>query len=418
MFRNSTKDRSGGSDRFADLIMRFAGPMARFAQLPSVSAIQEGLMASISITITGTLFLILAMVSTVVPFLSTYFDQILNVYNMTLGFLGFYMAYTIAHSYGEKLGLDLKMSGLIGILSFFFICFKAGVDTSYFGSNGMFVAIITGICSIRIYKFLTDHRIVIRLPEEVPPIVVTSFSSIIPVIAIIFTAWFIRSILNIDLSQIVMNFFTPLLSGADSLGFYTVIMFITLILWSVGLNGPSMLAAITTPIVTNALASNAAAMAAGEPLKFIWTSEFNYSYLWLSSIYPLLLLLSLSKSKAFKAVAFASIPAALFNIIEPVVFGLPLAMNIYFMVPFVISGTIGCALSYFMTMIGFVGKAFLDVPFVTPPFASGLIITGDWKTLIVQAICFAIGVLVYLPFFKVYERRELEKERESEKAEG
>ncbi|MBO4919888.1 MAG: PTS sugar transporter subunit IIC [Erysipelotrichaceae bacterium] len=415
---NKETDSMSFSERTANALSKIASPMASFAKLPSISAIQEGLMSSIPITIAGSLFLILTMLSAVIPPLTQYMDSILNVYSMTLGFIGFYVAYAIAHSYGEKLGLDTKLSGLIGILAFFFICYddvSAGMlSTSYFGSTGMFVAMVASIVSVRIYKFFIDRKIVIKLPDGVPPSVGNSFSSLIPVTVIITLAWFIRSILKIDLAVIVMNFFTPLLSGADSLGFYTLIMFLTLLLWSIGLNGPSMLAAITTPIVTNALACNAAAKVAGESMQYIWTSEFNYSYLWLCSIYPLLLLLVLSKSKTFMAVGIASIPSALFNIIEPVVFGLPLAMNAYLMIPFVISGTVGCALSYFLTMIGFVGKAFIDVPFVTPPFVAGFLISGDWKALIAQLITFVIGVIIYLPFFKIFEKKTLEEERNAE----
>ncbi|MNI80181.1 Lichenan permease IIC component [compost metagenome] len=107
-------------------------------------------------------------------------------------------------------------------------------------------------------------------------------------------------------------------------------------------------------------------------------------------------------------------PAAMFNIIEPIIFGLPIAMNSYLMIPFVIAGTLGCAIPYILTLLGFIGRTFVDVPFATPAFISGILSTGDWKVLIVQVLVFVIGLGIYFPFFKMYEKNEIAKENEME----
>lgn len=419
--------RPGIFDRFTESVMKLSDPLARFSQIPAVAAVQNGLTTVMPVIIIGSLFLIVAIFGMpvlgnsgqpLVPLLVPYVPLLNSVNSMTLGFVGFYAALTISCSYGEQLGLNTKQCGLIGLLTFLFISFKGttngAISVEYFGALGLFVAMVTSLCSVKLYKFLLDRKIVIKLPESVPPNVGNAFTVLIPLFVIITISWLIRSVLNVNLPAFMSNFLTPLLSAADSFGVFTIIMLITMILWSVGLNGPALLSAITTPIVTASLASNAQDKLAGVPLTHIWTETFNFSYIWIASIYPLLFLMLFSRSKGYKAISIASIPAAMFNIIEPIVFGLPMAMNIYLMIPFIISGTLGCSVAYLLTDIGFISRTFAGVPWATPPFISGILSTGDWKVLIVQVIVFILGLVIYFPFFRMFENIERRKQSSTE----
>lgn len=271
-------------DRFTESVMKLSDPLARFSQIPAVAAVQNGLTTVMPVIIIGSLFLIVAIFGMpvlgnsgqpLVPLLVPYVPLLNSVNSMTLGFVGFYAALTISCSYGEQLGLNTKQCGLIGLLTFLFISFKGTtngtISVEYFGALGLFVAMVTSLCSVKLYKFLLDRKIVINLPESVPPNVGNAFTVLIPLFVIITISWLIRSVMDVNLPAFMSNFLTPLLSAADSFGVFTIIMLITMILWSVGLNGPALLSAITTPIVTASLASNAQAKLAGVPLTHIWT---------------------------------------------------------------------------------------------------------------------------------------------------
>lgn len=425
----SDTNKTGAKKSFLDgitaAIMKIAGPMGKFSQLPSVSSIQDGLVSIMPAIIVGSLFLIISLLGSdsigssgkaIIPALAPYVNLLSNVNSMTMGFIGFYAAITISLSYGEKLELDIKQSALIGVITFIFINFDRPVDNmisvKYFGSLGMFVSIITSLCSIRIFKFFIDKNIVIKLPASVPPNVGNAFTTLIPMLVITSLAWIIRSVLGFDFPAFMEIFLTPLLSASDSFIVFFLFIFLIMVLWSVGLNGPAMLSAIITPINTMALANNAAAKMAGEALPNIWTETFLFSYIWVASIFPLLLLMLFSKSKAFKAVSIASFPAAIFNIIEPTVFGMPIVLNIYLMIPFIISGTVGPCVAYLLTKVGFISPAFAALPWATPPFMSSFISTGDWKVFLVQALVFALGLIIYIPFFKMYEGIEMKQGEE------
>lgn len=416
------KNQKNFTEKATDTIMKIAGPLGKFGELKAVQAIQEGLTATMPIIIIGSLFLVLALFGmpvlgtsgkALIPALEPHVSLLTNVNSMTLAFVGFYTAFTVAHSYGKKLELDSIQSGLIGLVAFFFITFTGPeeglLSVEYFGANGMFVAMISSLVSIKIYHLFIKNNIAIKLPDSVPPNVGNAFSSLLPMSAIVVLAWFIRSILNINVPEIVTSFLAPLINGADSLSMFTLISFLAVLMWAIGLNGPGMLSSIILPLTATTIANNSAALVAGEELTNIFSQSFLFSYLWIASIYPLLLLMFLSKNKGFKALSIAAIPPAFFNIIEPTMFGTPVVMNIYLMIPFVITGTVGPFIAYLATSIGFVAKPIAEIPWATPPIISGVLTSGgDWKALIVQAVVFVIGLIIYLPFFKIFEKKEAE----------
>ncbi|MFC6200499.1 hypothetical protein ACFP1L_01150 [Lactiplantibacillus nangangensis] len=76
-------------------------------------------------------------------------------------------------------------------------------------------------------------------------------------------------------------------------------------------------------------------------------------------------------------------------------------MNPVLMIPFIFNGVVGPVIGYISVMIGFVARPFAEVPWATPAPISGVLITGDWKILIVQALVLAIGMITYYPFIKM-----------------
>lgn len=108
-------------------------------------------------------------------------------------------------------------------------------------------------------------------------------------------------------------------------------------------------------------------------------------------------------------------PAAIFTIVEPVIFGLPIVLNPFFIIPFILSGTIAAIVTYSAFSLHLINRVFVELPWATPPFISGYVATGgDWKGVLMVVINFAIGVVVYYPFWKAYEKSEKQKESNQE----
>ncbi len=396
-------------------IMDWADVIAQYAQVPWVRALQAGMVATTAPILIGSIFLILSLMGTpgsfgdsnapaLLPFLTPYATQLANVNSMTLGFVGLWAAYSIAKCYGDILEVDSTQAGLLGLLAFFFITFTgpedATISTAYFGTNGLFVAMITSLLSVKVYSIFIKKNFTIRLPDSVPPNVGNSFAMLVPMAVIIIFCWFIRSIIGFDFPGYLTNFLTPFLSGADTIWSFAFFTFLAVALWSVGLNGPGILGPVITPIYTANLMSNTEALLAGEQLTHIWTNSFQFSFIWVGSVFPIVILYILSKNKGKRTLGIAAAPSLIFNIIEPTMFGSPVVMNPTLMIPFIINGVLGPVIGYLSVMVGFVAHPFAEVPWATPPFISGVLITGDWKILIVQALVLALGIVIYLPFIR------------------
>lgn len=107
----------------------------------------------------------------------------------------------------------------------------------------------------------------------------------------------------------------------------------------------------------------------------------------------------LSKRKEHKTIGPTSLAPGIFTIVEPVIYGLPLALNPYLIVPFILSGTIANGVGYLLMSSDLFGKFYALVPWATPPFLLGPIGTGDWKTILIVVISFIIG-FVYVDRFE------------------
>lgn len=405
---------------------KIAGPLTKIANVPAISAIQDGLVAITPVIIIGSLFLILGILSQplvgdsgkpILGFLSDYSNKFFFVNDITMGFLALYAAITISMGYGEKLKENTKTCGLLGLITFLLINInvveEGTITVKYFGATGLFVAIIVALVSVKLYKFLIVKKIMIKLPDSVPPNVGNAFASLIPFFLIFSLAWLIRSVLGFDFAGWFETLLLPFITAADNVWVYTGKMLLDFGLWGVGLHGGNMLSPIFTPFVTMWTAENATAVAAGQVPPHVWVEGMDRMMGWVATVWPLLLLLFRSKVKHHRVFAIACIPAAIFGIVEPVIFGLPLALNPFLLVPYMIIIGVTSFFSYLAIQVGLVAKFFVSLPWATPaPLLGFLASGGSFTPILLIIVNFTVGYFIFLPFFRIYERKELEKQEE------
>lgn len=123
----------------------------------------------------------------------------------------------------------------------------------------------------------------------------------------------------------------------------------------------------------------------------------------------------LAKSKQLKTLGRLEMVPALFNINEPILFGIPIVMNPMLAFPFIAMPVIACVLQYAAFYTGlcpFYGA--IQVPWTCPPFISGFLI-GGWRTALLQLIILSLSFLVYLPFVRRVDKLNLIEEAKTEK---
>lgn len=431
-------EKKGIMDKLTDLTTKLSGPLGRFANTDIISSIVAGLIAATPIIMVGSIFLILFVLGSpsvgtsgqpLIGFLEPLADKFSIMNSLTMSMMSLYCAVSISYNYGAKKKMNTLTCALLGLATFIIFTVdgvnKAGeISVASFSANGLFVCILTSILSVRILKFFLDHNITIKMPESVPPNVGNAFGAILPYALIFTIAWLIRTVMNFDMVAWLNSVMQPLIATSDSIWMAMLIAFIVLLLWSVGLHGDNMFLTLFTPIGLSWLDANAMALANGtstHDLPFILAglgqSGLVRLTIWTAAVWPLILLMITSKRKQFKTVGITSLAPSLFTIVEPVIYGLPIALNPYLMIPFILSGTLSTGVGYLLMSTDLFGKFYALVPWATPPFLIGPLGTGDLKTILIPIISFVIGLIIYLPFWRVYNNslntEEVEKLKNS-----
>lgn len=419
---------------------KFMPPMAKLAEQRHLRAIRDGIISTLSLIIVGSFFLIIAFppVKAWSDAVAPYVGKILIPYRMTMGLMALYAAYGMGYSLAKSYKLDGVTGGVLSLAAFLMMTIPVNVDAALkeaakagikgaepigwalpmgnLGGAGMFAAILAMIIAVEILRFLKSHNVTLKMPEQVPESVSRSFEALIPAAVIIILLWFVRVWLNFDIQKFLMNIFAPVkgVAGNSIWGVIVPIFLITL-LWSAGIHGASVIGSIIRPIWLVLLEENASALAAGKPMPNIVPEQFFQWYVWIGgagATLGLAILLCFSKSEYLKKVGRFSIIPSIFNINEPMIFGVPLVMNPILAIPFILAPLVIGIISYIATSIGLVGRFAINAPWTLPaPIGAYFATNGSISGVILVLINIAISIVIYYPFFKVYEKRMLEEEK-------
>lgn len=416
-------------DVFMDNVMKMAAPLSKFASFPAIAAIQEGLIAVMPLILIGSLFLVVSLFGTdniggtvLIPFLAPIASKLSVMKQLTMGFMGIYASVAIGCSFAEKIGVNTKTAAVLALAIFFTFNFNGVSDdgtisTTALSATGLFAVMISTLVGTWLYKLIVDRDITIKMPAGVPPAVGNAFTSLIPFALILTICWLIRTILDFDLVTWLTTCLTPFVSAADNIWMYTFERTVSAILWAAGLHGDNMWnTPIFAPFQLMWGEANATAAAAGQELPHVWvygmTDRMTF---WPATVWPLVFLMIRSKVDYLRKLGWACLPASIFSIVEPVVFGLPLALNAFLIIPFIVIAVITQFLTYGAFALGIFSKFFAMLPWATPAFILGPLGTGDIKTAVLPFIGFAIGLVIYIPFWRMFEKSLLEKQ-EAQKA--
>lgn len=300
------------------------------------------------------------------------------------------------------------------------------LSSNYTGSRGLFLGMFIAILSVELYTWLSrQERLKITMPDTVPTNVARGFSALIPTILTVSLigagAHLIFLISGLTLYDIIYTTIqAPLAKVVQGLPGILLLMFVSQIFWVIGIHGNQMIKPIREPILLAAIAENTAAFEAGKEAPNIINMPFWDMYMSMGgsgvTIGLLIAVFMVSKRADFKEISKLSVGPGLFNINEPLIFGLPIMLNPIMAIPFILTPLVTGTIGYFATAIGFAGKAVVMVPWTTPPLISGYLATaGSMGAVATQLVCIAVSVLIYLPFVKASNRAlAVEPETESE----
>lgn len=427
-------------DKFVDKIMPVVGKIAGQRHL---CAIRDGFIALMPLIITASVFVLLNSIildssNGILKGIAN-FDKYKEIgviaNNATLGILAILLAFTLSYNLAKSYSQDGLSEAVIGVACMATllpqaitlvpngaseaITLSGVISNSNISSSGLFLAIIGGILGTELFIRLSrNEKLKIKLPESVPYGVAKSFNVMIPSIITITLFATLVFIINLVSNESIPDLITKVIQAPlqnlvqTSLGMI-VITTISNLLWAFGIHGSSILSPITSPTFLAAMQENMDAYSAGIEIPHIVTEQFINSYSLLGGggcIIALIIAIFISsKREEYKQIAKLGTLPSIFNISEPVMFGLPVVLNPIFILPVVLVPAINLIIAYYATSIGLVEKTVAMVPWTTPPVLSAFLATGgDWKAGVLSFLLLVLSVLIYIPFVLMSNKENIE----------
>ena len=401
------------------------------------SAIQQAMMGIMAIILVGSVFQIICSVGTLLKLFeagSTIYNILYMPYNVTGGILSVYVVFMIAYSYGKALGLKPLQTGIVALACFLIVCSPAttysladgstvtAMDTSYLGGTGLFVAILIGILSVRIMNFCIKKKIYIKMPEVVPPFLADSFAALVPMLINVIIWYGLSTILSVltagalNLPLLITYILSIPIAALNSVPGMVVVFLIATLLWCFGIHGTMVVYIGLMAILMQVVTANAAAVAAGGQAQF-------YPVLLMGALataggtgntFGCVLLGLRSKSKQINAVSKAAVVPGLFGINEPATFGYPIMYNPILCIPYILTPIITMLLVWLGYAIGFFKPAYVLVMSLMPMGVAEFFGSLAWQNIFIPVIGIVVGLVVFAPFLKAYEKILVAKEAEAE----
>lgn len=352
---------------------------------------------------------------------------------VTLSFLTIYVAFLMGLELGKLNNQEGFFPGIIAVMSYLVVNPTTYLATNeeglemlvnnvlakqYTDTKGLFLGMIIAIASVELYSRLCNlDALNFKMPDTVPPNVARSFSALFPgtITVALFSAigFVFHAIFGIYLYDAIYKIVQePLMNVVQGLPGILLLMFVAQLFWVIGIHGNQMIKPIREPLLIAAITANADAFAQGQALPNIITMPFWDMYMSFGgsgcTLGLLIAVLLIGKRDDMRAITKLSIPCGIFNINEPVVFGMPIMLNPILAIPFIITPLITGTIGYIATAAGFAARAVVYIPWPTPPILSAYFATaGDIGAVITQLICIAVSILIYLPFVAISNRQQV-----------
>lgn len=422
-------------------------PLGVIASNIYLQAIRDAfIIFTLPLVLAGSLFLIVANppVKALADLLAPYQGAILVPYELSFGLMALFLSFGVAYSLAQYRRTEPVQPAILAMVLFLLATVPvSGLEQltlgnllPYLGGEGLLVGILVGILATEVMRLFRGSRLSIRLPRTVPSNVKRAFEALVPAILLITAVWLLewfvsshtylvmdgtthrQSVAQYTLPILLMKVFEPLVLVQDSYPAAFLEIVLMMLLWSVGIHGMNVVTAIALPFWLSTIASNAAhpQQAQGivtEPFFHIFTHLGGSGATW-----PLVIYMLRSRSSQLRTVGKVALGPAIFNINEPVTFGVPMALNPLMMIPFLLVPMSIVTVNYLAFSTGLVHVPVVMQPFTVPVGISGFFATGgDIKGSLLQVINLALSAFLYYPFFKAWERILVAREEAALQAE-
>jgi len=428
-------------EKLSDILMPIAGVLGQNRYL---QVLRDAFMLSFPLTIFGSI----AVVVMNLPFLgnimsadaiSTLRSSLGIAQQATMGIMTVFVVFGIGYYLSKSYDVEAVFGGAISLVSFLFVTpfvlenpqtnevVSNVIPLGRLGASSMFLGMIVAFSSAEIYRFVVQKNWTLKMPEGVPPAVARSFSALIPAtltlsVFLIINIFFTQ-VLNENLHDLIYDLIQRPLVGLGSGIIPTLIaVFLIQLLWFFGLHGQIIINSVMDPIWIALSLENLESFTATGEVPHIINKQFIEIFtvgmggtgMTLAVVFAMLVFM---KSKQMKDVAKLGLAPGLFNVNEPIIFGLPVVMNPLIIIPWVLAPMVVTGVTYFAMATGIVPPPTgVAVPWTVPIVFNGMLATNSWLGGALQLVNFSIVFFIWFPFLKLIDSVNVKNEKEAEEA--
>lgn len=425
-------------EKISEFLLPIAGKLNsnRYLQV-----LRDAFMLAFPLTIFGSIFVVL----TNLPFLnklmsesaiSTFQSSFGIASSATMGIMSVFVVFGIGYYLSKSYDVEAIFGGAIALVSFLLLtpfvlqpetgdAITGVIPVDRLGAKGMFLGMLTAFTSAEIYRKIVQKNFTIKMPAGVPPAVAKSFAALIPAF-ITLTIFLLINVLvtlafKTNMHDVIYHAVQAPLVGLGSGIIPTLIaVFFIQILWFFGLHGQIIINSVMDPIWNTLQIENLEAYTAGKEIPHIISKPFMEIYtvgmggtgMTLAVIIAVLLFM---KSKQMKQVGKLGLAPGIFNVNEPIIFGLPIVMNPIIIVPWILAPMVVTLVTYLAMSSGLVPPPTgVTVPWTVPIFINGIMATNSIMGGVMQLVNLLIVFAIWFPFLKALDRLNVQKEKEAE----
>jgi len=263
----------------------------KFANNRTIHIIANGFSRLLPITMIGTLVSLITIVDNYTNLLknANLLQYVTLGDTMTNGIISIFLVAAMAYEMAKGIKKSPIAAILISLVCFFILTpmtsftvkdsTVSAFTTTYLGSKGMFVGMVTALLATKLFAVFMDKGIKIKMPAEVPSAISESIASVFAFASVAFIFIIINGIFASTSFGSAHGFVyailqKPLEGASDSIWTMLIIACLGELLWFFGIHGSNATSAITNTLYLPLSIANAQALAVGTSLPYILNSYF------------------------------------------------------------------------------------------------------------------------------------------------
>jgi len=336
------------------------------------------------------------------------------------------IAWTLGYYLGNAYKLNGTLSALTSVSAYLTICVTTpdgGISLSRLGSSGLFGAILIAILATELYHVFSNLKINISedMAEEVRQMFAALFPVMLSVFCIALTNGIILMTSGKGVDEWIYTGLSFLFSAADGGGLAGTLFLVfgIHIFWFFGIHGGNVMDSIMASAFGENLLHNTELYAinhnAFDGQLAIISKGFLDTFVFMggagTSLSIIIAVLIIARSRYMRGIAKMGGIFVVFNMNEIVLFGFPVILNPILLIPFLLTPLTVTLISWSAMSLGLAARVVTEVHWAMPPLISGYLATGGHLSgSILQMINITAGILIYLPFIRLMDRRAVQKE--------